>query len=155
MGGNRGGAHIHREAENLVMEAGPDGDEFRRTRCGARVNGAGDFPLALFERGLQQRDDGEIAGDVFHIPLLGQRLEHALQIRRGLVHVGLFHLDVEQPRGGIHFNVAHFGGLAHHLLVHLGFRWHVDHHIGEQLCLAGETAARGEAPQLVVTLFDF
>ncbi len=154
MGRNRGGAHVDGEAEYPVMEAGPDRHQFLAAAGNARVHRAGDFPFAFFQRRLKLRDYREIAGEITHLPLLGQGAVDALKVGGGLVHVGLLDLDVVKPRGRIHFDVAHLGGLAHHLLVHLGFGRHVDDDVGEQLRLAGKPAARGQPAQFVVALLD-
>ena len=88
------------------------------------------------------------------LPLLGQRAFEALQVAGGLVHVGLGDLDVVEPGGGVEGDGAGLGALADDLLVDLGFGGHVDDGVGEELGLAAEAAAGGEAADAVVALLD-
>ena len=88
------------------------------------------------------------------LPLLGQRPLEALQVAGGLVHVGLGHLDVVEPGGGVERDGAGLGALAHDLLVDLGLGGHVDDGVAEELRLAAEAAAGGEAADAVVALLD-
>ena len=58
------------------------------------------------------------------------------------MHIRLFNFNETKLCGGIKFNGAGVRLFAHHLLVHLGFRWHIDDEIAKDLGLAGEAAAR-------------
>ncbi len=88
------------------------------------------------------------------LPLLGERAFEALQVAGGLVHVGLGDLDVVEAGGGVEGDGAGLGALADDLLVDLGFGGDVDDGVGEELGLAAEAAAGGEAADAVVALLD-
>ena len=88
------------------------------------------------------------------LPLLGQRALEPLQVAGGLVHVGLGHLDVVEPGGGVEGDGAGLGALADDLLVDLALGRHVDDDVAEDLRLAAEAAAGGEAADAVVALLD-
>jgi hypothetical protein len=90
------------------------------------MHGNGDPPVALAQCCLQGLHDGKITGDAFNGPLAFQGIIDPLKVGRGVVHVRLFDHDVVQLGDGIELDVAHFGALADHLLVHLAFGRHVD-----------------------------
>ena len=151
--GDGGGADVDGEAvDAAVVEAGPDVQDARLGAVG--VDGAGDLPVALAQRGLEHLQGAEVALDALELPLLGQRPLEALQVAGGLVHVGLGDLDVVEAGGGVEGDGAGLGALADDLLVDLGFGGDVDDDVGEELGLAAEAAAGGEAADAVVALLD-
>ena len=70
------------------------------------------------------------------------------------MHVGLGDLDVVEAGGGVERDGAGLGALADDLLVDLGLGGDVDDGVGEELRLAAEAAAGGEAADAVVALLD-
>jgi hypothetical protein len=85
---------------------------------------------------LQRLQHPEVALEFRQLPLLPERLVEPLQVARGVVHVGLFDLDVVQSDRRVELDVADLGALAHHLLVHLAVGRHVDDDIAAELRLA-------------------
>ena len=151
--GDGGGADVDGEAvDRPFVEAGPDVQD---ARLGAvEMHRAGDLPVALAQRRLEHLQRAEVALDALELPLLGQRALEALQVARGLVHVGLGHLDVVEPGGWVEGDGAGFGALADDLLVDLGLGRDVDDDVGADLGLAPQAAAGGEAADAVVALLD-
>ncbi len=66
------------------------------------------------------------------------------------MHVGLFDLDEVQAHHRIELDHPRLRALPHHLLVHLRFGRHIDQHIAEKLCLAGQPAPRLQPALLVI-----
>ncbi len=149
MAGDGGRADIDRKPIDLVVEARPDRGDLLAVMDGDR-----DLPLALAQRLLQALDHAQVGIEILQVPLLAQRLFHALQIAGGIVHVRLGDLDVMQAHHGIELDRPHLGPLAHHLLVDLAFRRHVDDGIAIEQGRTGETASGRQAALLGIALFD-
>ncbi len=151
--GDGGRADVDGEAvDGAVVEARPDVQDARLRAIG--VDGTGDLPVALAQRGLQHLQGAQVALDAVELPLLGQRPFEALQVTGGLVHVWFGYLDVVEAGGGVEGDGAGLGALADHLAVDLALGRDVDDGVGEELGLAAEAAAGGEAADAVVALLD-
>ena len=155
MGGDGGRAEIDGEAADRAgMEARPELDQLRRLDA-VVVDRAGHRPVAGAQHLLEPaQQDGGAADRRGEVPLCGEGGLQAFEIARGVVHVGLGHLDEIEPRGGIEHDLAGLDALAHHLAVDLAFGGDVDHHVALDAGLAAEAAAGGEAALVVVALLD-
>ena len=130
--GDGGRADVDGEAvDRALVEARPDVED---ARLGAvAVDGDGDAPAALAERGLEHLQGAEVALGVGDAPLLGEGALEALEVAGGVVHVGLGDLDVVEAGRGVHDDGAGLGALADHLLVDLGLGRHVDDGVATDL----------------------
>ena len=120
-------------AERALVETRPQADDLLAT-----VHRRSDLPGAGAQRALQRAQHVEFDAEPGELPLALQRLEQATQVARRVVHVRLADLHIMQAHQGIEVDLAHLGGLAHHLAMHLARRRHIDHHIGADLRLTGE-----------------
>ena len=159
MAGDGGRADVEGGAvERALVIARPDLHDPRRDAppiIGAVViDRDRDLPLAVAQRRLQPLHGAQVADHAGQRPLLGQRRDQALQIARRLVHVGLGDLDVVEPGGRIHDDLARLGAFAHDLLVDLALGGHVDHHVALDPGLAAEPAALDQAAFRIVALLD-
>ncbi len=155
MGRDGGGAEVDGQpVETALMIARPEVEEARTGVVVALMQRDRDLPLALAQGGLQAAQDGEVGFDILHLPLVAQRQRQPLEIARGFVHVGLGDLDVEKARRRVHDDVAHGCRFPDHLLVHLAFGRHVDHHVAHDLRLAAEATPVEQAADRLVALLD-
>ena len=136
MAGDGGRADVDREAVGAIAKARPDADD-----AVAGMDRDGGRPVALAERLLQALQAAQVAGHLAQLPLRAQRLLQPLQVAGRPLHVGLLDLDVVQPDDRVEADLAHLGALADDLLVDLAVRRDVDHHVAQQLGLAGQPAA--------------
>ena len=150
-----GGAKIHGEAKHRPFEiAGPERDHARGVVVVALMQCGGHGPVAFAQKRLQRaqkvgvdRNMGVAGGGL-------QRGQKPLEIAGGLVHVGLFHLNIAKRHGGVERDVTHLGAFAHHLFVNLTFRWNINHNVALNRRLTAQTAALGEAALVVIALLD-
>ena len=148
MRSNGGGAHVHRHAPGVFVEAGPHSDDLA-----CIVHSDRDLPLAGTQRGLQALQQAEVAVEVLQAPFALERFFHALQVAGRVMHVRFLHFHVVQLHQRIQLDVPRFGSLAHHLAVHLAGLGNVDDHVGLHLRLARQTAAFGQHMLGAVALF--
>ena len=140
MAGDGGGADVEGRAIDLLVEAGPDGDDARRLVDRHRRR-----PFAVPERALQALQDVQVGGEGVQAPLLAERIRQALEIAARIVHVGLRDLDIVQPDRGIDGVVPGLGALAHDLFMDLALGRHVDDDIALDQCRAAQPAAVRQA----------
>ena len=120
VGCNGGRAQVDGQPINpAFIEAGPDVQYLMCLVPVAFVQGDGDGPVALAQRGLQTAQHGQGGGDAGHIPLIAQGKSKAFEIAGGFVHVGFLHLDIVQVRRGVHDDDPVRCLFADHLPVHL------------------------------------
>ena len=150
-----GGAKVDGKAEDFpLVIPRPDVQQAIARIVIAFVQGDGDFPCALAQRGLQAAHQAQLGGDALDLPLLFQRPREAFEIPGRLVHVGLVHLDVQKPRCRVHLDHPVRGRLADDLLVDLTFRRHVDDHIAHDLRLTAQAAPVQHAANALVARLD-
>ena len=130
--GDRRRTDVDGEAIRFFMESGPDRNDARRV-----VHGDRDLPLSGAQGRLQLLQDRQIAFEILELPLARERQLESLQVTRGIVHVGLGHLDVVQLHQRVQLDVAGLGFLAHDLAMHLAAFRHVDDDVCLDLGLAG------------------
>ena len=141
VGGDGGGADVHGEPERQLVKARPDADDPL-----AAVHGDRHFPVSLAQRRLQPLQHVQVAAEAGQLPLALQGLLETLQIARGIVHVGLAHLDVVQARHRIQRDGSRLGLLADDLPVHLAGRRHVHDQVALDARLTGEAVAGRQRP---------
>ncbi len=139
MGGDGGGAHIHRQPIGFLMQGRPNGHDLF-----ASMHRHGDLPGPCAQRGLQLLHHQNVASQIGERPLELQRIFQAAQITRRVVHVRLLDFDKVQADQRVEMDVMRLGFFAHHLFVDLAARRHVDHHIALHLRAAGQAAAFGQ-----------
>ena len=142
-----GRADVVGETVDLLFEAGENGEQPLLLAHGHRG-----LPLAVAQRLLDFLQDPQVGDQTGDAPLALQGLLQAPQVARRIVHVGLGHLDVVQLDLGVDLDVAHVGTLAHHLLVDLALRRHVDNEVAQDSGLAGQTPPLYQAPLVGVAL---
>ena len=103
------------------MKARPHDDDLLAT-----VHRDGDFPPALAQRLLQLLHSAHVACEPCQMPFQFERIAQPPQVPRRVVHVGRLHLDIVQTHDRVDRDIARFGRLAHHLVMHLTFRRDVD-----------------------------
>ena len=154
MGGDGGRPEVDGEAvKPAFVEARPDIQNAVAGVMVALVQRHGDFPFAFAQHRLQAAQHAQTGLGGLNAPLRGQRLFQAFKVARGIVHVGLGHLDKERARRRVHHDVALGRGFADHLFVDLGLGRHVNHDIAHDLGLTAQTAARQHAALGLVPLF--
>ena len=147
---NGGGAHVHRETEDAIVEPGPHGDD-----VAILVDGDRDLPIAVTQRRLQSVQHFEVATEALQPPLEIQGLFQTPQITSRVVHVGLLHLDVVHAYRRIQLDVVNLGAFAHHLPVDLALGRYVDDEIAENLRGAAQAPSVGDVILVGVTLLGF
>ena len=154
MRGHGGGPKVNRQTiKPTLIESGLHVQNARGLVMVALVQDNGDLPFALAQHWLQAAQHAQTCLGGLNTPLRGQRLFQAFEVARGVVHVGLGHLDKERPGRRVHHDVALGRGFADHLLVDLGLRRDVNHDIAHDLGLTAQTAARQHAALGLVPLF--
>ena len=71
-----------------------------------------------------------------------------------MVHVRFLDLEIVEPGDRIELDIAHFGTLADHLFVDLGFSRHIDHDVALKQSLAAQAAAGLEPALFIIAGFD-
>ena len=138
MRGDGGRADVEGEPIGALAKARQDGDDFALA-----AQRDGDFESAGAQRLLQAGEHAQVRARLGDPPLFAQRRLQTPQIARGVVHVGLAHLDVVKAHDRIDLDRMGFGALAHHLAVDLAFGGHVD----DEVAAGSSPDSRGGAPR--------
>jgi hypothetical protein len=155
MRGDGGRPHVDGQpVEPPLPEPRPDVDQPVMRVAVPLVDHHRDRPVPLAQHGLERLEHRQRRLHPLDLPLVAERGLQPFEIARGLVHVGLGHLDVVEPRGRVHDDGAGVHGLADDLLVHLALGRHVDHHVALDRRLAAEAAPLEHAALGLVALLD-
>ena len=112
-----------------------------------------DLPVALAQHRLELRHHRKIGLQAFDPESVFQSGGEALEIAQRFVHIGFGHIDEVNPHRRIHLHHPLGGGFADHLLMHLGFGRHVEHHIALDAGLAAQPTPCLQPAHAIIALF--